>query len=173
MENQIIQLLFYCVPAAITGVVAFYFFGKHTENEEGRRRYLLHREAQKDALPVRLQAYERMTLFLERITPSNLIVNTAPIGNSKNDYEAMIIQQIETEYNHNIAQQIYMTEECWSIIKAAKNTTIQIIRKVAMSSKIDTADKLREAVLNEFMEKQAPSITAISYIKNEVSQIIG
>lgn len=173
MENQIVQLLFYCVPAVITGLVGYYFFSKHTENEEGRRRYLLHKDAQKDVLPLRLQAYERMTLFLERIAPANLIVNTVPVTNNKDDYEARLINQIETEYNHNISQQIYMTDECWSIIKAAKNTTIQIIRKIAMSSKIETADKLREAVLNEFLEKEAPSFTAMAYIKNEVSEIIG
>ena len=66
--TKIIELLSYTLPAIITGLVAFYFFNLHTKNEEGRRRYLLHKEAQKAALPLRLQAYERMTLFVERIS---------------------------------------------------------------------------------------------------------
>ncbi len=47
----------FLLPAVVTGVVAFYFFRLHTRNEEGRRRYLLHKESQKSALPIRLQAY--------------------------------------------------------------------------------------------------------------------
>ncbi|SFU53825.1 hypothetical protein SAMN05216480_106126 [Pustulibacterium marinum] len=173
MEEQIIQLLFYCIPAIVTGGVAYYFFSLHTKNEEGRRRYLLHKESQKDALPVRLQAYERMTLFLERIAPASLTINLTPVTDGKDDYENRLIQQIETEFNHNLAQQIYLTEDCWGIIRAAKNTTIQMIRKIAMSEKIDSASKLREAILTEFMDKQAPSATALSFIKKEVSEIIG
>lgn len=173
MENEILQMFLYCVPSVITAVVAYYFFNSHLKNEEGRRRYLLHKETQKDILPVRLQAYERMTLFLERISPANLIVNSTPVNNDKDDYESRLIQQIENEFNHNISQQIYITEECWNIIRAAKNATIQFIRKVSLSEKIDTADKLREAVLNEFYDKQSPSSTAISFIKKELGELMG
>ena len=65
--TKLIELLSYTLPAVITGLVAYYFFDLHTKNEEGRRRFLLNKEAQKDALPIRLQAFERITLFLERI----------------------------------------------------------------------------------------------------------
>jgi hypothetical protein len=70
-----------------------------------------------------------------------------------------------------LSQQIYLTDDCWNVIKATKNATIQIIRKVSMSEKVDSANKLREAVLNEFMDKQSPSITALQYIKKEVSDL--
>lgn len=173
MENQIVQLLFYCIPAVITGGIAYYFFNLHTKNEEGRRRYLLHKESQKDALPVRLQAYERMTLFLERISPAHIIINTNPNSSSKADYEAFLIQQIENEFNHNLAQQVYISEDCWGIIKAAKNATIQMLRKFSNNPEIESADKFREAVLTEFMDKQPPSATAISFIKKEITEIIG
>ncbi len=171
MENQIVQLLFYCLPAVITGLIAFYFFNTHTKNEEGRRRYLLHKETQKDILPLRLQAYERMTLFVERIRPANLIINVVPQSDDKDAYENLLIQQIESEFVHNISQQIYVTDECWNIIRAAKNATIQVIRKIAMSDKIETSGKLREAILNEFLDKNSPSATAISYIRKEVQEL--
>ncbi|GLB52418.1 hypothetical protein NBRC110019_14580 [Neptunitalea chrysea] len=173
MENQIIQLLFYCLPAIITGLVAFYFFNSHTKNEEGRRRYLLHKDTQKDILPIRLQAYERMTLFLERIRPANLIINVIPQSDNKEGYESLLVQQIENEFTHNLSQQIYLTEECWNIIRASKNATIQMIRKIAMSNKIESADKLREAVLNEFLDKSSPSATALQYVKKELRELYG
>jgi hypothetical protein len=169
--TKIIELLSYTLPAIVTGLVAYYFFDLHTKNEEGRRRYLLNKEAQKNALPLRLQAYERMSLYMERINPTKLLIRIAPISNDKNDYENLIISQIEQEFEHNLTQQIYMSDECWTIIVTAKNATIQMIRKANMSERVDNADKLREVVLSDLMEKQSPSNAALAYIKNEVGQL--
>tara|TARA_R110000868_G_scaffold29420_6_gene109409 strand:+ start:52200 stop:52718 length:519 start_codon:yes stop_codon:yes gene_type:complete len=168
--EEIFKLFAYLLPAVVTGMVAFYFFRLHTRNEEGRRRYLLHKDSQKDTLPIRLQAYERMALFLERIAIPSLVVRVGPKNNNKNDYENLLIKSIETEFEHNLSQQIYMTDECWNIIKAAKSATIQMIRKAGMSES-DSADKLREDVLNETMEKQSPSATALSYVKKEIGEL--
>lgn len=169
--DKILELLLYTIPAVITGLVAYYFFKEHTKNEEGRRKYLINKELQVNSLPIRLQAYERMTLFLERIKPSKLLLRTSPSSSNKEDYESLLIATIDQEFEHNLTQQIYISDECWNIITAAKNTTIQLIRKANMLDKTETADKLREVILTEMMEKQAPSDTALSYIKNEVSNL--
>ncbi|MEP2970316.1 MAG: hypothetical protein ABJO82_12325, partial [Nonlabens ulvanivorans] len=78
---------------------------------------------------------------------------------------------IDQEFEHNIAQQIYVSEECWNIIRAAKNTTIQQIRQVAMSSKINSGEDLRQAIVNELMDKRAPSAAALSYLRSEVKDL--
>jgi len=169
--SRILELLFYTLPALITGVVAYYFFNMHTKNEDGRRRYLLHKEAQKTALPLRLQAYERLVLFLERINPAKLLIRITPQSGNKHDYEDYIIAQIEQEYEHNLTQQIYVSAESWDIITTAKNATIQLIRKSNMSEKVDSANKLREVILTDLFDKQSPSSVGIAYLKNEVSQL--
>ncbi|HMQ44457.1 MAG TPA: hypothetical protein PKC63_08900, partial [Mariniflexile sp.] len=144
---------------------------EHTKNEDGRRRYLLKKDLQVNALPTRLQAYERMVLFLERIKPSKLLIRVAPIDSNKDNYEALLIQSIEQEFEHNLSQQIYISEKCWNIINAAKNATIQLIRKASLLEKTDTANKLREVVLTEMMERRSPSDAALSFIKDEVTDI--
>lgn len=169
-ENGILQLFGFLLPAVVTGVVAFYFFRLHTRNEEGRRRFLLHKDTQKNTLPIRLQAYERMALFLERISIPSLVVRVSPKSTHKNDYENLLIKSIETEFEHNLSQQIYMTDECWNIIKAAKSATIQMIRKAGMSES-DSSDKLREDILNATMDKASPSATALSYVKKEIGEL--
>lgn len=169
--EKIFEVFLYAVPALITGLIAFYFFKEHTKNEDGRRRFLLHKDMQVNTLPIRLQAYERIALFLERITPTKLLVRVSPTSSNKNDYEALLIQNIDQEYQHNIAQQIYVSDECWNITIAAKNATIQLIRKAGLLEKTTTANKLREVVLTEMMEKRAPSDAALAYIKKEVSEI--
>lgn len=170
-SERIIDLILYAIPALITGIIAYYFFKEHTKNEDGRRRFLLHKDMQVNAMPLRLQAYERMALFLERITPNKLLVRVVPTSSNKEDYEALLIATIEQEYEHNLSQQIYLSDQCWGIISAAKNATIQLIRKASLLEKTDTANKLREVVLTEMMDRRAPSDAALSFIKQEVSEM--
>jgi hypothetical protein len=170
-EDSILELLFYLLPAVVVGVIAFYFFNLHTRNEERRRRYLLHREAQKQALPLRLQAYERMALFLERIAPGNLLVRVKPSGSEKEDYASLLIKSIEQEFEHNLAQQIYISEACWNVIKASKNATINNIRKIAGREEITSANDLRQQIANSLIDQQPPSETGLAYIKKEVGNL--
>jgi len=169
--EKIFEVLLYAVPALITGMIAYYFFKEHTKNEDGRRRFLLQKDMQVNTMPLRLQAYERMAIFLERITPSKLLIRVAPTSSNKEDYESLLIASIEQEFEHNLSQQIYVTDECWNIITAAKNATIQLIRKASLLEKTETANKLREVVLTEMLEKRAPSDAALSYIKQEVGNM--
>lgn len=169
--TRIIELASYTLPAIITGVVATHFFKLHTKNEDKRRSYLLHKEAQKTALPLRLQAYERMTLFLERISLNQLLIRIAPISTQKEEYEQLVIAHIEQEFEHNLTQQIYLSNECWNFIMTAKNATIQMIRMAAKKETITNAQQMRELILNDLLEKQAPSNAALAYIKTEVSEL--
>ncbi len=169
--TQIISYVAYLLPAIVVGVIAYYFFKGHTANEEGRRRYLVQKEAQKQVLPLRLQAYERITLFLERIDLNKLLVRVKPFSDSKDDYENLLVKNIEQEYEHNLTQQIYVTPECWNLINAAKNATIHIIRQGAMHEKDGNVDKMRTWLLQNFMEEISPSQKALAYLKNEVSEL--
>ena len=65
--SRIFDLFLFAIPSIITGIIAYYFFREHTKNEDGRRRFLLKKDMQVNAMPLRLQAYERIALFLERI----------------------------------------------------------------------------------------------------------
>lgn len=170
--NKIIEIIAYTIPSLITGGVAYYLFNAYFNDQQNTRRWLLQKENQKDALPLRLQAYERMALFLERINPSKLLIRVAPISNGANDYENLLIYSIEQEFEHNLTQQIYVTDECWTIILTAKNTIIQNIRKTNMSEKIDTADKLREAILSDLLDGESPCTIALAYLKHEVASFL-
>ena len=72
MEDQVLTLLLYTIPALVTGTIAYLFFREHMNNEFERRKYEVAKELNKQSLPIRLQAYERLTLFLERISPNKL-----------------------------------------------------------------------------------------------------
>ncbi|TCK64789.1 hypothetical protein DFQ05_2526 [Winogradskyella wandonensis] len=170
-SDNILLIFLSLLPALIVAGIAYNFFKNHIENENRRRRFVLQKELQKESLPLRLQAYERMALFMERISPSKLLIRVSPNSSNKESYEALLIATIEQEYEHNLTQQIYISDRCWNVINTAKNTTIQLIRKSSMQEKTDSANKLREVILNNLMDKQAPSATALAFIKNEVSEL--
>lgn len=172
MEDKVLEIIGYCLPSIITGSVAYCLFNSHFKDQQNTRKWLTIKENQRHALPLKLQAYERVTLFLERIEPTKLLTRITPISTNKNDYENYVIAQIEQEFEHNLTQQIYISVECWTVIKTAKNATIQLIRKVAMSDKIDSADKLRENIINELFDRNSPSNTALAFINNEVTDLI-
>ncbi len=170
-STKIIEILTYTLPSLITGGVAYYLFDSYFKDQQNTRRWLLQKDNRKDILPLRLQAYERMTLFMERINPSQLLVRITPISDDKTEYANYVIAQVEQEFEHNLAQQIYISDECWSIITTAKNATIQMIRLAVKSDKVADANQLREVVLSDLLEKSSPSSAAVAFIKNEVGQL--
>jgi hypothetical protein len=170
-STKIIEILAYTLPSLITGGVAYYLFDSYFKDQQNTRRWLLQKDNRKDILPLRLQAYERMTLFMERINPSQLLVRITPISDDKTEYANYVIAQVEQEFEHNLAQQIYISDECWSIITTAKNATIQMIRLAVKSDKVADANQLREVVLSDLLEKSSPSSAAVAFIKNEVGQL--
>jgi hypothetical protein len=153
------------------GVIAFYFFKIFVDHQKEMHYMELRKESRSEVLPLRLQAFERLVLFLERISPGQLLSRIKPVGENKYDYENLLIASIEQEFEHNLVQQVYVSQKCWDAIRASKNSTISLIRKTAMSDKITSAQKLREVVLTELFERSSPSDTGIAFLKNEIKQL--
>lgn len=172
MENQIVTLLLYCIPSLIVGGISYYFFRLHVQNEEKRRLFLLQKENQKISLPLRLQAYERMTLFLERIAPQQLLLRLPSRNLPKKEYETLLVNSIDEEFEHNLSQQIYVSENLWNIIRTAKMATIQIIRKATHDEQLADSQAMTEFIFKEFINKPSPSASALSHLKNEVREFL-
>ena len=170
--DKIMELAFYTLPAIITGGVAYFLFNSYFKDQQNTRRWLVQKENQKLGLPLRLQAYERLTLFLERINPTKLLIRVAPLNDDKMAYQNLVIQHIEQEFEHNLAQQIYVSDECWLMILTAKNTVIQNLRKTALNSEITSADRFRETILSNQLEVASTSTLALDFLKNEVTSFL-
>jgi hypothetical protein len=123
-------------------------------------------------LPARLQAYERMTLFLERIAPQNLLIRLNNPGFTARDFQKVLLDEIRNEYNHNVSQQVYMSEEVWNQIRNAKEDLIIAINEAASqlpseATSIDLSKKIFEVV----MSKNVDLIThALTELRKEIQQ---
>ena len=171
--EKIFEVILYAVPALITGMIAYYFFKEHTKNEDGRRRFLLHKDIQVNTLPIRLQAYERMALFLERIAPAKLLVRVSPTSSDESAYESLLVATIEQEFEHNLSQQVYVTASLWKIIKLAKDQTISNISQMAEAApERSTAQDFKLALLTQASTAESPLDIALAAIRKETEVLI-
>lgn len=170
MEDKIIEGLAYAIPAAVTGFVAYMVLSRFIEQDNNDKKFNALVTKKRESLPLKLQAYERLLLFCERINPSKLLMRIKPIGDKPEDYAQLLIANIEQEFEHNMVQQIYISDDSWNAILAAKNTIILKIRQLAESSK--TAKEYRENLLIDFSQKESPTDVAILFIKKEVKKLL-
>ena len=172
MGEEFLGLLVYCVPALVTGAVAFLFFREHVTNENNRRNFLLHQMHKKESFPIRLQAFERLTLFLGRISAHQLMRRVAPIAPQPEAYKALLIQTIEQEYEHNLSQQIYVSDSCWRMLTTAKNSSIQRIQNFEVHQAIKTAQEMKAPLFETLSQAKVTPEMALTFLKEEVGLLI-
>jgi hypothetical protein len=170
MENKVLESIAYILPAAVTGLLAYYMFNSFINNKNSEKKLELLAQRKKEGLPVKLQACERLLLFCDRINPVKMLLRIPPISTNTNDYLQLLIANIEQEFEHNLVQQIYISETTWTAICAAKNAVTNKLRKAAESA--TSANDLRENILIEYSTAIPPTETAIEFIKNEVRKLL-
>ncbi|MEN8137994.1 MAG: hypothetical protein ABFR62_06145 [Bacteroidota bacterium] len=169
--DVIIEFLKYIIPSVVVGVIAMYFLKIFFKEENLKRFHELKLSKVKESLPIRLQAYERLTLLLERISLVSLARRMPANIDSTELYKNVLIKQINDEFDHNISQQVYVTPQLWKMIETAKNATI-----VAVNF---THQKLEEGqgvmdyqhiLFTGEEDHDNPIKLALAKLKNEISQ---
>jgi hypothetical protein len=170
MEDKIFESLAYVIPALVTGGVAYFMFSGFLKqgNEEKKLELLV--EKKKESLPIKLQAYERMLLFCERINPVKMLLRVKPIGNRTEDYLQLLLANMDQEFEHNLVQQLYITDECWNVIIASKAAVKNTLKQIANTS--NSAGDFRENVLLEYSKKEPQTDTAVAFLKKEVRKLL-
>jgi hypothetical protein len=165
-----INILSYTIPALVVfGVV--YFILTRFMDEQRKIRLLEVKKEQMSALtPLKLQAYERLTLFLDRISPDNLVLRLSKSGQSASQLRSELIQTIQSEFGHNISQQIYVTNDAWNMIRAVKEQIIGIVETCYQEcNENETGRGLGKKILTRLMnEKQISTQKAIELLKKEI-----
>lgn len=170
MEQLFFQGFMYALPALVTGMVAFYFFSAFKKDTNNATEVDMLVEKKKHGLPIKLQAYERMLLFCERINPIKLLVRVKPIGDRSHEYLQLLIQTIEQEFEHNLVQQLYISETSWKAVLASKTAVIHKLSVLANEQ--PDASLYREHVLRYYQQELPPTHTATSILKSEVAKLL-
>jgi hypothetical protein len=124
---SVLEVLKYIIPAAVVFGIVQYMMKSFFDSEYKRRHMELKVENNKLIMPLKLQAYERMVVLMERMSPNNLIVRVSQPGISATQLKMALIQDINSEYNHNVSQQVYISPQAWQMVRVAKEETVNII----------------------------------------------
>jgi hypothetical protein len=124
-------------------------------------------------LPLRLQAYERMCLFLERITPNQLLLRLSGSATSALEFQQILLREIREEYNHNLAQQVYMSQDAWEQVKKAMNEVVSLINQAAGEVPAEApANELARKIFDKVIQQNTqPSTHALKVLKEEIQAV--
>ncbi len=170
--NAFLDVLKYTIPAIIVFATAYFILKSFIESEEKKRKLEIRTKNQKLITPIRLQAYERLTLFLERISPNSLILRIQKPNMTAAELQRESLAVIRTEFEHNLSQQIYISKQAWEVLKSAKENLVKLIN--ASADKVDpkaNAMELSKVILQTVIKVGAPPTqAAIDFLKAEAKQ---
>lgn len=167
------EILKYVLPSLVVLIAVLYLAAKYFDAEQRKLRHQEVLNNQNMITPLRLQAYERTVIFLERISPESLIMRVNKPGYTCQQLQTEMLNTIRSEYEHNLSQQIYVSNAAWEMTKSARAQTIQLINMTASKLKQDSpAIQLSKALLESVMgQEKEICADAIRAIKKEISQL--
>ena len=162
------ELLKIILPALIVAGSIFLLFRQYLEKDQQRRLIELRLDSSKATLPLRLQAYERVVLLLERISPNNVLVRLSSAGQTAPDFHRLLQQEIRAEYEHNISQQLYLSAETWALVKEAKESVLTMVNRAyhglqnpAQTRGTELAKRILEGLMTDAAEPTAQALAAV------------
>ena len=162
------------IPALLVFMTSWVLLRNMIKEDQNKRNHELILQNSRTVTPIRLQAYERIVLFLERISLESLLVRVSASDMTVAQLHSALLSTIRSEFEHNLSQQIYMSQQAWEIVRNARSNMIKIINTEAERlPENSTAMTFSRQLLERVMElEKEPTRAAIDYIKGEVSRMI-
>ncbi len=169
--NILLEIIKTTVPALVVFFTAYYLLKTYLDKQYQLKQLEFKQGNQKTTIPLRLQAYERLSLFCERISIPNLLLRLNESGQSSAALRLKLLLTIQQEFEYNITQQVYVSEQLWQIIKISREDTMTIINSIAEKTDPKAPSSELSSGLLAFVESQ-PDTTldkALIAIKKEAT----
>ena len=173
-----LQVLMVIVPSLTVLFITYFMMKSNTETMQKffQEEIKLRKEEIKSLNqnitgPLRVQAYERMILFLERISPDNLVLRLHQPDMNAGQLHGEIIRALRSEYEHNLSQQVYLSIGAWQMIRTAKEETAKLVNITVDALPSITGLQLGQAIIDTAGKlKKLPTEVAIEYLKKEFAE---
>lgn len=169
--NTVAIILVSVLPSLIVAVSAFFIVKYFIENDQKKRVLELKFQSKNITTPVRLQAYERMALFLERIEPNQLLFRVNNPELTAAQMQAVLLSTIRSEYEHNMSQQIYISPEVWESIKRAKENVVNAINIAAGKLSPEAMAIDLDSAIFQITAEESPIAAAMKNLKKEIQTL--
>ncbi len=171
--EMVYDLLKMTIPATLVVYLSYLLVRSFLKKQLDEIALSVRQKNQEVVVPIRLQAYERIVLLLERITPSNLISRLSSSDYSAEEFHQILIHEVRNEFSHNLSQQVYMSNSAWTYVNTAVEQTISIINASAggLEKEAKGFDLAKAIIENASREEMDILKQAIEYIKEEIQDI--
>ncbi|MCC6752794.1 MAG: hypothetical protein IT266_02295 [Saprospiraceae bacterium] len=167
------ELLKYILPSVVVMLTAYLLIRMYIEREQRRDLARQQRELAQNSLPLKLQAYERLALFLERIRMNNLVLRFAGGESDAPGLCKMLMLGIHQEYEHNLVQQIYVSDKLWDIVELAKNESLHALDEAMTAFADRDVEALRRHLSGKVNAETSRIIdAAIDGIRKEIRLVL-
>jgi hypothetical protein len=172
--KELLEILKYVLPSVVVLITVWILTKQFLINWENQRKQDSSRLIRKTTIPIQLQAYERLAMFLERINVDSLLIREKNNELSTRDFHQKLLSAIRAEYEHNLSQQIYVSSEAWQILKNAKEAIINMVNKAAMEvNPEDPAIELSKKIIELQIEiNNSPAQVALEFLNKEVRELL-
>ena len=162
---------------AVAGWIFYLLAKRYFENQQKQQLLQMKIDERSETLrvvtPIRLQAYERMALFLERISPNSLVLRCYQPGMDLRLLQGVMTKNIRDEWEHNLSQQVYLSADLWTSIREAKDEMINLVNSAAVSLP-DTDDPTRlAAAIFASSADRMPTDDALEAMHRELKELFG
>lgn len=169
--NVFLEILKFTIPGLIVFATAYFILKQYLDNQRILKQIELKRDQQGTTTPLRLQAYERLSLFCERINLPSLMLRIRQDGMSAGQFKALLLLNIQQEYEYNITQQVYVSDQLWEIIKIARDDSVSTISLASeMVTNQSDNQELAQAIISILEKRGVTAIDkALQAIKKEAA----
>ena len=168
--EYLIQLLSIVLPAGLVIYGMFIITVSFLKKEKEMKWVDIKTKNTELLLPLRLQAAERLCLLLERISPNNLIRRINEPGFTAGELHSRLVEEIRNEFNHNLSQQVYFSDETWESVRTAVEQILSLINR--SYQQVDGNEKSLDLAKTIFQlsleQEQDIVVLALKRIKDEV-----
>ena len=153
--------------------IAFYLFKPYLDRSENIQLIELKKTISNQTLPLRLQAYERVVLFIERVNPANLLIRLNSTAYPAAELHSLIVTEIRNEYQHNITQQLYVSNRAWAVVKRVKDDTLSIVNNAVKALPENaTGLDLSKIILAHLSQlEESPYEIGTSLVKKDMEEL--
>ena len=178
---MIIYLIVFMVAViaaiAVAGYMLYRMVDRHFDNEQKSRLLQMKADERAETLrvvtPIRLQAYERMALFLERISPNSLVLRCYQPGMDLRLLQGVMTKNIRDEWEHNLSQQVYLSQPLWTRIREAKDEMINLVNSSAVGLSTETDPTRLAASIFASAAQHSPVDDALDAMHSELNELFG
>ncbi len=183
--EQLSDVLMYFVPAMLVLIAMFIVVKRFVDAQKSEVKAFIEKDIKiriteqkharwKESQPVKLQAYERLILFLERIAPNSILMRVSRSGITATQLHSDLLATVRAEFEHNLSQQLYVSDAAWQEVKDAKESMIKLFHLAyKLAGNNSSGMQMSSQIFEQAMKlDDLPTQHAIDFLKTEAREML-